>query len=62
MRWEALAYDFQSDIRPRFQAMTDMLESAANNDTAQFLVRDRDNMTASSNHMQSHGWGGRWRF
>jgi hypothetical protein len=44
MRWE------------RFQAMTDMLESA-NNDTAQFLVRDRDNMTASSNHLQSHGWG-----
>lgn len=35
------------------KAMTDMLESAANNDTAQFLVRDRDNMTASSNHLQN---------
>lgn len=35
--------------------MTDMLESTENN-TAQFYVRDRDNMTASSNHLQSHGW------
>lgn len=35
------------------KAVTDMLESAANNDTAQFLVRDRDNMTASSNHLQN---------
>ena len=64
MRWEALAYDFQSPFlaAPRNQAMTDMLESA-NNDTTKFYVRDRDNMTASSNHLQSHGGGfGQWRF